>query len=84
MILPSSMSAVDARLSIERTGFHVVKDAEEDTNDAEGINDAQKFAGKGKRFAQFYNAGYYTRTPQGLDFVYQNTVGDIVRLEAYR
>lgn len=67
-----SNSAPEAKASIERTGLYLVKDTVEET-------DAEEVAGKGKRFAQFYNAGYYTKTPQGLDFVFRNTMGDTVR-----
>lgn len=73
MSLMSSSSALEARTAIERTGFHLSKDTDEESQ-------AGKVTGKGKRFAQFYNAGYYTKTPQGLDFVFQNTLGDTVRL----
>lgn len=72
MSSPRSNSALEAKASIERSGFYLIKDAAEET-------DAEKMTGKGKLFAQFYNAGYYTKTPQGLDFVFQNTMGDTVR-----
>lgn len=76
-----STSAVDAKSSIERSGFHLVKDPNEGPKDVDETSDAPRRAGKGKRFAQFYSAGYYTKTPQGLDFVFQNTMGDTVRLK---
>lgn len=86
--------AIDAKSSIEQTGSYLVKDADKGTNDAEETRDAVettdaeettdagKVAGKGRLFAEFYEAGYYTKTPQGLEFVYQNTKGDTVRLKA--
>ncbi len=67
--------ATNAKSSIEQTGFSLVKDPDEES-------DVERSAGKGQRFAEFYNAGYYTKTPQGLDFVFQNTMGDTVRFKA--
>ncbi|KAM3549293.1 hypothetical protein ARSEF4850_008934 [Beauveria asiatica] len=67
-----SDSAPEAKASIERAGFYLAKDTDEET-------DAEKVTGKGQRFAQFYNAGYYTKTPQGLDFVFRNIWGDTPR-----
>lgn len=72
-----SIPVIDAKSSIERTGLYLVKDRVEQTNDAEGQRDVARSAGKGKGFARFFREGYYTKTPKGLDFVYQNTKGDI-------
>ncbi|ATY65412.1 hypothetical protein A9K55_002149 [Cordyceps militaris] len=66
-----SDSTLKAKASIERTGVYLVKDAEEEENNAKEV------VGKGRRFARFFNEGYYTRTPQGLDFVFRNTMNDI-------
>lgn len=68
-----SFSEPEAKSSLERAGFYLIKD-----ND-EGRTDSEDFTGKGKLFAQFYDAGYYTKTPQGLEFIFQNTWGDTVR-----
>lgn len=62
-----------AKCSIERSGVHLVKDAEEPEHGRD--------TGKGGQFAQFYNDGYYTKTPKGLEFVFQNTIGDNVRVK---
>jgi hypothetical protein len=79
-----SISVANAKSSIERTGFYLVKDASDGPTDSEETNETRRNTGKGKLFAQFYNAGYYTRTPQGLEFCFQNTYGDTVRLKISR
>ncbi|KAJ6782353.1 hypothetical protein PWT90_03428 [Aphanocladium album] len=73
-----SISASEAKLSIERTGCHLVKDADEEADDA------TETTGKGTRFALFFNAGYYTKTPQGLDFVFHNSFKDTFWLPGSR
>ncbi|KAJ2992529.1 hypothetical protein NUW58_g2134 [Xylaria curta] len=70
MALAPSLLTADAKLSIERAGFYLIKD--EETGDA----GQRRGVGKGRRFARFYDAGYRTKTPEGLDFVIQNTIGD--------
>ncbi|EFY91630.1 hypothetical protein MAC_02220 [Metarhizium acridum CQMa 102] len=70
-----SRSTTKAKLSIERAGYHIIKDAEHSKVNI-GENESQRDMGKGRRFAQFYKEGYKTKTPNGLDFVYQNTIAD--------
>ncbi|KAI0404023.1 hypothetical protein F4802DRAFT_569439 [Xylaria palmicola] len=66
-----SLSITDAKLSIERAGFYLVQDKEP------GVVRPRRDAGKGRRFAEFYDAGYRTKTPAGLNFVIQNSIGDL-------
>lgn len=65
---------------IERAGYYIVKDTESGISDTK-MGDSEGNDGKGRRFARFYNNGYRTKTPEGLEFVYQNTIGDRVRRE---
>ncbi|CAI6043491.1 unnamed protein product [Clonostachys chloroleuca] len=68
-------STADAKTAIEQVGIFVVKDADDRSSDATD-REGKKVIGKGNRFAQFYNNGYPIRTPEGLEFVYKNTMGD--------
>lgn len=72
-------SVTRAITSIEQAGFHIVKDTGDETNEAKEGDTGRK-DGKGRRFARFYNNGYRTKTPEGLEFVYQNIIGDRVRM----
>lgn len=74
-------STADAKTAIEQVGVFVVKDADDRSSDA-ADREGKKVIGKGNRFAQFYNNGYPIRTPEGLEFVYKNTMGDEVRIES--
>lgn len=67
-----SPSTLDAKHSIELSGFCLAKD--EETEDAGARN-------KGRLFAKFYAAGYRTKTPDGLDFIFRNTIGYSVCLK---
>ncbi|CAG9956759.1 unnamed protein product [Clonostachys rosea f. rosea IK726] len=70
-----SYSTIEAKSFIERAGLYIVKDAEDRSNDGKE-KESRRDVGKGEQFAQFYNNGYLTKTPEGLEFVYQNTIGD--------
>lgn len=70
-VIPSQLAAAANQL-IEQAGFYLVKDQEA------GDSEQRENATKGTQFAKFYDAGYRTKTPEGLDFIFQNTLGDPV------
>ncbi|KAH7016275.1 uncharacterized protein B0I36DRAFT_254484 [Microdochium trichocladiopsis] len=69
--MPSQVVA-GAKQSIEQSGLYLVKD-----QDAEDQTQTE-ISTKGRQFALFYDAGYHTKTPEGLDFIIHNTLGDPV------
>jgi hypothetical protein len=61
--------------SIEILGLYLVKEPEAMSSEQISTHT------KGRQFAKFYEDGYRTKTPGGLEFIFQNSLGDDVSLK---